>query len=259
MKILIGAVILVIFICVHLIKMMRLYLIVMDQKVSFDRFVPAYLRTTLVNLLIPYKLGEIYRIIAFSRISRGFKTGFFSVLIDRFFDTLALCLILLPYQILYTGSVAVPTILLVAFVAVIVITYMVFPASYTFLNRYIITSRDSKRSMMALSALEHVNGWYTYVRDLVAGRYGILFLFSLAAWILEMTVLAGFTKICDGTFAVADFGAYIESIVSGKNYDIKMWYTNTSAAVIAVLTVIFTVRFIVIAYKTKHLKDYIKW
>ncbi len=245
MKILIGAVILVIFICVHLIKMMRLYLIVMDQKVSFDRLVPAYLRTTLVNLLIPYKLGEIYRIIVFSRISRGFKTGFFSVLIDRFFDTLALCLILLPYQILYTGRVAVPTILLVAFVAVIVITYMVFPASYTFLNRYIITSRDSKRSMMALSALEHVNGWYTYVRDLVAGRYGILFLFSLAAWILEIAVLGLFSKICGRSFTVADFGAYIESIVSGSGYELRSLYTLSSAAVIAVLTVIFTVRYLI--------------
>ncbi|MBO4889568.1 MAG: hypothetical protein J5574_01135, partial [Lachnospiraceae bacterium] len=60
-------------------------------------------------------------------------------------------------------------------------------------------------------------------------------------------------------FAVADFGAYIESIVSGKNYDIKMWYTYASAAVIAVLTVIFTVRFIVIVYKSKQLKEYIKW
>ena len=250
MNILIGAVILIIFILVHLIKMMRLYLIVMDRKVSFDRFVPAYLRTTLVNLVIPYKIGEIYRIVVFSRISGGFKTGFFSVLIDRFFDTLALCLILLPYQILYSGKVAVPTILLAAFVAVIVVTYMVFPASYTFLNRYIITSRDSRRSMMALSALEHVNGWYSYVRNLVTGRYGILFLFSLAAWILEMTVLAGFTRMCQRSFAVADFGAYIESIVSGRNYDIKMWYTNASVAVIAVLTVVFTARYLVIRNRT---------
>ena len=114
MKILIGAAILIVFLCVHLIKMMRMYLIVMERKISFDRFVPAYLRTTLVNLLIPYKLGEIYRIGVFYRISGGFKTGFFSVLIDRFFDTLALVLILLPYQLLVSGKVTVPVILLTA-------------------------------------------------------------------------------------------------------------------------------------------------
>ncbi|MBO4266957.1 MAG: flippase-like domain-containing protein [Lachnospiraceae bacterium] len=258
MKIAIAAIILIAFICVHFIKMMRLYLIVMDRKVSFDRFIPAYLRATLVNLLIPYKLGEVYRVLVFSRVSGGFRTGFFSVLTDRFFDTLALCLILLPYQLLYLGQVAVPTMLLAAFVAVIIITYMVFPASYTFLNRYIITSRDSKRSMMALSALEHANGWYTYVRDLVKGRYGILFLFSLAAWILEMAVLAGYTRLLGSAFSVADFGAYIESIVSGRNYSMKVWYTYSSAAVIAVLTLIFTVRYLVIAHKNRSVKEIAK-
>ena len=178
MKAAVGAAVLIGFLCVHLIKMMRLYLIVLDRKIAFDRFVPAYLRTTLVNLLVPYKLGEIYRIGVFYRISGGFRTGFFSVLIDRFFDTPALVLILLPYQLLISGKVTVPTLLLAVFEIVVLGAYRVFPPTYAFLNRYIITQRESKRSMMALSALEGVNGWYEYARDLVTGRYGILLLFS---------------------------------------------------------------------------------
>lgn len=245
MKILTGFIVLTGFICVHLIKMMRMYLIVMDQKVSFDRFVPAYLRTTFVNLIIPYKLGELYRIGVFYRISGGFRTGFFSVLIDRFFDTLALVAILLPYQLLIAGRVTVPTILLSAFVVIVLIAYRVFRPSYVFLNRYIITSRQSKRSLMALSALEVVNGWYEYVRNLVTGRYGILFLFSLAAWMLEMVVLSGFARLCGRGFSVADFGEYIESIVSGGSLGIKTMYTTASAAVILVLTVVFTLRYLI--------------
>ncbi len=255
MKTVIGAAILIVFLCVHLIKMMRMYLIVLDRKVSFDRFVPAYLRTTLINLLIPYKLGEIYRVGVFYRISGGFKTGFFSVLIDRFFDTLALILILLPYQLFISGTVTVPTVMLTVFVIVVLMTYRVFPPSYEFLNRYIITSRESKRSMMALSALESVNGWYLYVRDLVKGRYGILLLFSLAAWILEITVLAGFSKICGKSFTVSDFGVYIESIVSGNNYDTKIKYTIASAAVVALLTVVFTVRYLITEHRKKKTGD----
>lgn len=245
MKILTAVLVLAGFLCVHLIKMMRMYLIVMDQKIAFDRFIPAYLRTTLVNLVIPYKLGELYRIGVFYRISGGFRTGFFSVLIDRFFDTLALVAILLPYQLFITGSVTVPTILLAAFVIIVLIAYRVFPPSYVFLNRYIITSRDSKRSLMALSALEAVSGWYEYVRNLVTGRYGILFLFSLAAWMLEMAVLSGFTKLLGRSFSVSDFGAYIESIVTLEQYDTKKWYTLASAAVVALLTVIFTARYLI--------------
>ena len=245
MKILTFVIVLAGFICVHLIKLMRMYLIVMDQKVSFDRYVPAYLRTTLVNLIIPYKLGEIFRIGVFYRISGGFRTGFFSVLIDRFFDTLALVAILLPYQLLTTGTATMPTILLTAFVVIVLIAYRVFSPSYVFLNRYIITSRQSKRSLMALAALETVNGWYEYVQGLVTGRYGILFLFSLAAWMLEMGVLTGFAKLCGKGFSLADFGVYIESIVSGKDTGITMMYTWACAAVVAVFTVIFTVRYFI--------------
>ncbi len=251
MKTAIGAVILILFLAVHLIKMMRLYLIVLDTKIGFDGFVPAYLRTTLVNLVIPYKFGEIYRIGVFYRISGGFRTGFFSVLIDRFFDTLALIMILLPYQLFISGQVTVPTVFLTVFVVVVLITYIVFPPSYAFLNRYIITSKTSKRSMMALSALETLNEWYGYVRALVTGRYGLLILMSLAAWILEMTVLGGFYALLGHSFTVADFGAYIESIVSGKNYDIKTLYMIASAIVIAALTVIFTIRYMVIKHNKR--------
>ena len=249
MMILKGMFILILFLCVHLIKMMRMYLIVMDQKIPFDRFVPAYMRTTLVNLIVPYKLGEVYRIGVFYRISHGLRTGFFSVLIDRFFDTLALVFILMPYQLFVSGSVTLPTLLLAAFLVVVLIAYRVFPSSYVFLNRYIITSRDSRRSMMTLAALERVNDWYAYARELVTGRYGILFLFSLAAWILEIGVLAAFTRLLGRSFRVSDFGSYIESIVSGSGYDIKMQYTVAQAAVIFVLTVIFTVRYLHITHR----------
>lgn len=251
MILLIGAATVAGFLLVHIIKMMRMYLIVLDRKISFDRFVPAYLRTTLVNLLIPYKLGEVYRIGVFYRISGGFKTGFFSVLIDRFFDTLALVAILLPYQLLVSGKVTVPTILLTLFEVVVIIAYIVFPPSYEFLNRYIITSKESKRSMLALSALESINGWYEYVRDLVKGRYGLLLLFSLAAWIMEITVLAGFARVLGKSFTVSDFGAYIESIVSGSDFETKTLYTMAAAAVIALLTVIFTIRYFVVLHKSK--------
>ena len=246
MRILLAAAALIVFCLVHVIKMMRMYLVVMDQRVSFDRYVPAYLRTTLVNLIIPYKLGELYRIGVFYRISGGFKTGFFSVLIDRFFDTLALVMILLPYQMFISRNITVPTVLLTVFEVAVLLTYRIFPPSYDFLNRYIITSKESKRSMMALSVLEQLNGWYEYSKGLVTGRYGILMLFSLAAWVLEIVVLAIFNKLCGQNFGVYDFGLYIESIVSSVDYETKRLYTAASVVVIAAFTVIFTVRYLLL-------------
>ena len=45
------------FILVHTAKMLRLYLVLMEHKIGFGRFVLLYLKTTLVNLIIPLKLG----------------------------------------------------------------------------------------------------------------------------------------------------------------------------------------------------------
>lgn len=73
------------FLTVHLVKMMRLYLVLLEQKMEFKRFVSAYLRTTMLNLLIPFKIGEIYRVYTFSKMVNSVQIGLFSVIIDRFF------------------------------------------------------------------------------------------------------------------------------------------------------------------------------
>ena len=39
------------FFAVHLFKMARLYLVLMEHKISFGRFVLLYIRTTFINLI----------------------------------------------------------------------------------------------------------------------------------------------------------------------------------------------------------------
>lgn len=228
------------FALVHAIKLMRLYLVVMEKHIPIKRFIPAYLRTTLVNLIIPYKLGEIYRIGVFSRITGQFNVGLFSVLIDRFFDTLALIIILLPYQCLSGKGVSVPVALLTVFLLVLIFAYIMFPSAYGYLNRYIIMNRSSKSSMAALRGLEVVHDWYIYVKNLVSGRYGLLMLFSLSAWIVEMLVLFGISNIFSSKFSVSDFGDYISSILSNTRSPLNTLYTVLSIIVILIACVIFT-------------------
>lgn len=226
------------FIIVHAIKLMRLYLIMVEDDIPFGRFVFAYFRTTLINLIIPYKLGEIYRIAAFSHESGKIKNGFFSVLVDRFFDTLAIVFILFPYQMFIKGEVSMPVLILFAFVMCVLFTYVVFPSTYKFLNRYIIVKRNSAKSLAALNVLEIMNGWYEYVKKLVTGRYGMLVLFSFAAWIGEMLILAGFYKIYGQAFSVESFGLYIETIISGGSYRLQSEYNLITVLVIAAATVV---------------------
>ena len=81
------------FLVIHFIKLMRMYLVLLDQKIEFKKFIFGYLRTTAVNLIIPFKLGEIYRVAVFSKLSGKVRIGLTSVIADRFFDTFALIII----------------------------------------------------------------------------------------------------------------------------------------------------------------------
>lgn len=91
------------FIAVHFFKMLRLYLVLMEHRISFGRFILLYLRTTFINLIIPFKLGELYRIEEIARVTKIWQVGFLSVLVDRFFDTLALLCVLLPLDLIPRG------------------------------------------------------------------------------------------------------------------------------------------------------------
>lgn len=226
---------------VHIIKLMRLYLIVMEQHISPKRFIPAYLRTTLVNLVIPYKLGEIYRIGVFSKITGSFYIGLFSILVDRFFDTMALILLLLPYQLLTGKEVSGVVLFLTAFLLFVAFSYIMFPPSYKYLNRYIIMNRTSNSSMMALRILEKLNEWFLYVKKLVSGRYGLIAIFSVCAWLLEMVELMLFGKMFNHDFGLSEFGDYISSILSESTSMIKTLYTVFSIVVVFIAFVIFTI------------------
>lgn len=229
---------LILFALLHVIKLMRMYLVVMERNVSFERFVPAYFRTTFINLVIPYKLGEIYRIVVFKRILGSLKLGFLSVVVDRFFDTLALIVILLPYQLMVMGEVTLPVILLTIFLVIVLMAYILFPSSYRYLNKYIIMNRTSKRSMNALKNLEAVNEWYEYVHTLVSGRYGLMILFSIAAWVCEFIVLALFSNIIGKPFSLQSFGDYIGAIIGGNHSTLNTTYTIAASVIIFIATIV---------------------
>ena len=232
------------FMVVHLMKMMRLYLVLLEQKIEFKRFVSAYLRTTLVNLIIPFKLGEIYRFFTFLKMTKSIQIGLFSVLVDRFFDTMALILILFPFQIFITGHLTLSTVFLVVFVLVIVFIFGIFPSAYGYLNRYIIINRTSKRSLGVLQGLEVLKSGYDYVKRLVSGRYALMLLLSFGAWILESLVLFGIASLYKIEFTTKTFSDYISSIFSTDHNALLQTYTFFSIVMIAIFTIVSFIMFI---------------
>ncbi len=227
--------VLILFVMVHGAKSIRLYLIVIDEKIPFTRFLLLYCFTTLVNLIVPFKLGEFFRVFVFTKATGSFRVGFLSVLLDRFFDTVALVLILLPFELLKGGTVSDSTLLLTAFVVVSVFAYVSFLSFYTYLNRYLIMNRSSGGAMMSLRLLELMRSGYTYVKRLIHGRYALLVIFSFVAWLLECGILFLLSE-ASGLKGL-DFSAYIQSIISTATTPLMSRYVKISALLMAVFSV----------------------
>lgn len=236
----------VLFLLVHLAKMARLYLVLMEHRINLGSFVLLYCKTTFVNLLIPFKIGELYRIYKIKRETKLWQVGVLSVVIDRFFDILALFLILLPVDIFYKKQISVVTGFFFVVLALLAIVYMVVQPTYVYLNKYLIMHKQSNRSMLALRGLEYVKEWYDFSTDLIRGRFALITLSSLFGWIFEVFLLNIFARLLNGLgqaidiFGIGNFPDYVGSIFLGGGNVLTTQYTYGTALVFLVLSVVFS-------------------
>lgn len=230
--------IVVCFLAVHVAKMLRLYLVLMEHKIGFNRFLLLYCKTTFVNLVIPYKIGEIYRIFEIGKETKIWQVGILSVLIDRFFDTAALFLVLLPLDMVFFGKISTITWVFLGIILVIGCVYLAIPPTYKYLNRHIIKEKSSNRSMAALKVLDVVNDWYAFTSNLVQGRYALIFLASFAGWVFEILTLKGLAAFMAIPFGAGGFSEYIQSLFKAGESQIVRTYTLIGAGVFLVFSII---------------------
>ena len=231
------------FIAVHFLKMLRFYLVLLEQKPPLRSFLFLYLKTTFVNLLIPFKLGEVYRAYCVTRLTGCVQIGILGVVLDRFFDIFSLLVFLLPYDLLNFGRPTLLTGILVAFLAVVMLLYHMFLPTYGYLNRYMIRNSRTKRGIYILSVLEMLRGWYDYIRDLLKGRQYMIVLCSAFGWMAEALLLQILMALHKKSFGFDGFAAYISSIFSAEKGALLRDYSRADMAVLgAAILIMYLVR-----------------
>lgn len=224
---------------VHALKMMRFYLVLLEQKISVKEFVFLYIKTTFFNLLIPFKLGEIYRIFCVVRFTKCMQIGILSVVLDRFFDTFILLLFLIPYDLFILHKLTWITGILLIFLLIVMLVYRMFEPTYLYLNEYMIRNSKSKRGIHILSAMEMFREWYDYTKDLIKGRQYLIIFCSALGWIAEFGLLWLISRYKQMTFGLAEFADYIQSIFSTEKNEVFVIYNRLSMYILFVLILIF--------------------
>ncbi|MBO6148865.1 MAG: flippase-like domain-containing protein [Lachnospiraceae bacterium] len=246
---------LIFFVIAHGAKFTRFYLVLMEEKgLRFFDVLFLYARTTLVNLLIPFKLGELYRAAAVSRMTGSPGTGISSVVVDRFFDTLALLTIILPFEAFFVRYVNPVPAVLFFIMLMLFLLYLTFAPSYRYINRYIIQTKKSERAMLTLLFLDGADKWYQYIRRLVTGRSPLILWASYIGWGAELLALRFLSLPGGRYFGISEFNAYINSIFLLGVSDISVLYRSYAALILLCFTLVLFARFLVRKKGRPHIK-----
>ena len=218
------------FLCIHLMRFARMYFILLEDLIKPSRFLQLYVKTTFVSSLIPFKIGEFFKMYCYGVETGSTMKGVIAVLIEKTFDAFVLCLFMVPYA-LSNGIINLFIFILASFMVIILVFYLTFDGTYKYLNKFLICRGGGKKSLTILKILEAVNEAYLEAKRILRGRLVLLLFLSLLAWMAEGVLIA----VMNADF---DFGVVVSYISDGflgiSNFSFN-YYTCLCAVVFLIL------------------------
>ena len=201
---------------VYSLKAFRFYFLVAGSGIPLVKYICVFAQTSCINILVPFKAGEIFRFFCFGRLTKSYLKGFAIVLLDRFVDTLSLLVILLVANIFGKTEPNVIFFLLVAVCAFLILFYAVLHGILVYWNEYFIKSKSSRSHLNALIFVNKLTEVYDELRSIVNGRFFLIFMLSIFSWGIEI----GSLLLCR-FFNFNSEGLvsnYLYSALSGNNF-----------------------------------------
>jgi len=217
------------------IKALRLYIISFGKNFRKLDFLQLYIRTTLVNLFIPMKAGELYRGYELGVMFNSIGEGYLIMLFDRFIDTLGLIIVVFAAALLVPGfELSGLYLIFLIGIAFLSIFYWSFAGLYQYWNHYFVIKRSSRRTLMGLSFLEKVKYAYNRIHTIIRGKFLFILALSVLAWGIEVITFLTLGAAVEG-FSVSK---YLTNILTGDLSLMGLLYLCGSAAVLVVLYIL---------------------
>ncbi|MCR4831836.1 MAG: lysylphosphatidylglycerol synthase domain-containing protein [Pseudobutyrivibrio sp.] len=200
---------------VHFLKAFRLYLALYGSGISASNYAKIYCKVTPVSILMPFKLGELFRMYCYGHQINNMLKGIVTVVLDRFMDTIALVTMIIVMW-LYSGEAIIPIVyLLVVFLLVAILVFIVFPGLYSYWKKYLLRAKATPRKLRVLLYLDKMNMVYDEIITVSKGRGIILYALSLIAWGVEIGSVVLMNGLsADGTLS-EKISQYLRSALSG--------------------------------------------
>lgn len=240
--------IIIVFLVIHTMRMFRIYILLIEEKMPLKKFVNLYLKTTFINNIIPFKLGEFYKMICYGRKLKSFSAGLSLIWLDRFFDSL----ILLILTSIATKLDATINIVLVGFILFSILAYTSFESTYKYFNTLVLEKGISKRSNVYLEIIEEIKKVYERAKNMLSFRGTTLIMLSSFIWAFEYLLAYLTLKLLfNREFGLTIFTNYINGAFTPFHSN----YTNIFYFNISIMAIIFTSIFVAIKFVNKGAKN----
>ena len=230
---------------IYAMKAFRLYVIFMDRGIGWSRFLEVYIKTMAASLAFPLKLGELFRMYCFGMETGSFRLGILGILIERYFDTIPLLILLVVFTVISGNTIIPLVILLTGFLILISAVYLIFPSVYSYMNRYFMINGRTGKSVKALKLLKGTKEWYEMIKALIKDRTGLLLIISSLTWLSECLVLMILVRGMGDTFKTEIFLSYISSVFSGQlNGYVNLYVGMSAVLLLIVFVVVYVIKYL---------------
>ena len=202
------------FLLIHVARFIRMYFILLEDLIRPTRFLQLYVKTTFVSTLIPFKIGELFKMYCYGVETQSAMKGVMAVAIEKFFDAMVLCIFMVPYA-LSEGALTPLLVILLLFAVLMIVFYFSFGGTYKYLNSFLVCRGGGRKTIVFLRVLEGIKRAYDGAKRTLSGRFVLLLFLSVLAWGLEGLLLS---VLNSGN--LFDFGAatsYVSDAFFGVN------------------------------------------
>ncbi len=247
--IIIGSII-VIFLLIHILRMFRLYILLIEEKIPIKEFVKLYMKTTFINTVIPFKLGEFYKMICYGEKLKSFSAGISLVWIDRFFDSVILMILMIVAS---SFKIISPIyVILSLFIVFSILIYLTFENTYKYFNLLVLEKGRSKRSTIYLEIIDETKKIYKKARNMIKYRSVPVIFLSALIWGFEYLIAyLIINQLFNMEFSLSIFTDYINDVFMIFNTK----YVNISEFNIGIMLIIFVIIYIFIKLRERKNKN----
>ena len=220
------------------IKIIRFYFFIIDRKVCFRKFVALYSLTSIVNIIIPFKIGELFRIAAFGFFLKNIQATLLAIITERFFDSI----IILPFFLISAIKFqSVYPFMIFALATLILISYSLYMATPSLvfnLNLYLMLKKNSRLDKNILKILDYMEKLHSIEGEILKTKKRSIIFFTAFAWMFDLSAMSIAVQETGKSVGVKTISEFIYKITSFNNISLLSVYVIVSLSVFGIVSLI---------------------